>query len=191
MRILRHSAWPRASSCHQNSHVTTGGHEPETRDCPLSPAGVGLVCAPDRSGNRRVRPVALHLRIEADSAAGTRGNLRPEGQFGGAPRASGACQWNVQKGPNNRSEEPEIEQKRPEHPKTLEHARGMFGKKADQRGGQDNHQEPSQTASNLQLPLDVFPHTHIPIVPASRLLRSLSHPADVTSWRHVGIWLQS
>jgi hypothetical protein len=66
----------------------------------------------------------------------------------------------------------------------------MFGIEADKHGSQNNHQEPSQTASNLQLPLEVFPHTHIAIVRASTLIRSLSHVGDVTSWRHVGIWLQ-
>ena len=145
----------------------------------------------DRSDNRRVRPVPLHLRIEADSAAEARVSLRPHSQFAGAAWTSGACDWNVQKRSNDRCEEPEIEQKRSEHPKTLKYAQGMFGIEADKHGSQNNHQEPSQTASNLQLPLEVFPHTHIPIVPALRLIRSLSHPADVTSWRHVGIWLQS
>jgi len=148
------------------------------------------VSGPKRSGNRSVWPVALHVRIEADSAARTRGNSRPESQFAGTARASGACQGNVQERPNNRSEEPEIEQKRPEHPKTLKHAQGMFGIEADQHSGQHNHQEPSDAVSNLQLQSEVLHHTHVPIVPAWTLIRPLSHPGDVISWRHVGVWLR-
>jgi hypothetical protein len=101
------------------------------------------------SCSRCVRPRALNLCIEADVAAGTTGNPRPECQFAGAARASGACHWSVEKRPNNRSEEPKIEQKRREHPKTVKHARGMFGIEPDKHGGQDNHQEPSEPASNV------------------------------------------
>ena len=86
----------------------------------ISPAETGRVSGPKRSANRRVWPVALHLRIKADAAARTRGNSRTETKLAGAARTSGACQRNVQKRPNNRSEEPEIEQKRAEHPKTLD-----------------------------------------------------------------------
>jgi len=93
----------------------------------------------------------LHRRIEADSTAPTRCNSLPESQFAGAARTSRACQWNVQKRTSNRSKEPEIEQKRPEHPKTLKHAQGVFGIEADEHGGQDNHQEPSDAVGNLQL----------------------------------------
>ena len=127
-----------------------------------------------------VRPGALNLCIEADVAAGTRGNPRPECQFAGAARASGACHWSVEKRPNNRSEEPEIEQKRREHPKTVKHARGMFGIEPDKHGGQDNHQEPSEAASNVQLQLELLPHTHGPIVLPRELIRLLSHPADMS-----------
>jgi len=74
------------------------------------------------------------------------------------------CQRNVKKRPGNRSEEPEIEQERPEHPKTPEHAQGMFGIEADEHGGQDNHQEPSDAVSKLQLQQEVLPDTHVPIV---------------------------
>jgi len=63
----------------------------------------------------------------------------------------------------------------------------MFGIEADKDGGQDNHQEPSDAASNVQLPLEVFPHTHGLSVLAWTLTRSLSHRGDVTSWRHVCI----
>jgi hypothetical protein len=66
----------------------------------------------------------------------------------------------------------------------------MFGIEADEHGGQDNHQEPSYTVSNLQLQLEVLPHTHISIVLAWTLIRSLSQSGDVTSSRHVGIWLR-
>jgi len=117
----------------------------------MSPAEAGRVNGPKRSGKRRARPVALHLRIQADSAARTRESSRPESQLAGAARASGACQRNVQKRPSNCSEEPEIQQKRPEHPQTLKHAQGMFGIEADEHGGQDDHQEPSDAVSNLEL----------------------------------------
>jgi hypothetical protein len=40
----------------------------------------------------------------------------------------------------------------------------MFGKEADEHGGQDNHQEPADAVSNLQLQLEVLPYTHVPIV---------------------------
>ena len=66
----------------------------------------------------------------------------------------------------------------------------MLGIEADEHGGQDNHQEPSDAVSNLQLQLEVLPYTHVPIVLAWTLIRSLSHPGDVTSLRHVGIWLR-
>jgi hypothetical protein len=156
----------------------------------ISPAETGRVNGPKRSGNRRVWPVALHLRIEADSAARTRVDSRPKTQLAGAARASGPRQRDVQERPSNRSEEPEIEQKRAEHPKTLEHAQGMFGIEADEHSGQDNYQEPADAVSNLQLQLEVLPHTHVSIVRAWTLIRSLSHPGDVTSRRHVGIWLR-
>ncbi len=117
----------------------------------LSCAGAGRVRGPKRPGNRAVWPIALYLRIQADSAARTRANFRPGNQFAGAARASGACQWNVQKRPNHRPEEPEIEQKRPEHPKTLERAQRMLGIEADKYSGHDNHQEPPQAPSNIQL----------------------------------------
>ena len=151
----------------------------------ISPAETGRMPGPKRSGNRRVGPVALHLGIEADSAARTRDNSWPDTQLAGAARTSGACQRNVQKRPNNRSEEPEIEQKRAEHPKTLKHAQGMFGIEADEHGCQDNHQEPSDAVSNLQLQLEVLPHTHVPIVLAwilvrSRRIQATSHPGDMS-----------
>ena len=66
----------------------------------------------------------------------------------------------------------------------------MFGIEADKDGGQDNHQEPSDAASNVQLPLEVFPHTHGLSVLAWTLTRSLSHRGDVTSWRHVCICMR-
>jgi len=67
----------------------------------------------------------------------------------------------------------------------------MFGKEPDKHGGQDNHQEPSDAVRNLQLQLEVLPHTHVPIVLEWALIRSLFHPGDVTPWRHVGIWEQA
>ena len=142
--------------------------------------GGGRVCGPNRSTDRSVRPTALHLRIETDSAAGARGNLQPDSQFAGATWAAGTCDWNVQKCSNNRCEEPEIEQKRSEHPETIKYAQGMFGIEAHKAGSQNNHQEPSQAASNFQLPLEVLPHTHVRIVRASTIIRSLSRPCDVT-----------
>jgi hypothetical protein len=141
------------------------------------------VRGPHRSGNRRVWPGALHLRFEADATAVTRIKLRADTQFAGTARASGACQWNVQKLSYNRPEEPEIEQKRREHPQTLKYAHRMLGIEADEHGRQDNHQEPSQAAGNVQLQLKVFPNTHPLIVHARKLIRSLSHPGDVTHWR--------
>jgi hypothetical protein len=158
----------------------------------ISPAETGRVHGPKRSGNRRVWPVALHLRIKADSAARTRGNSRPEPQLASAARTSGACQRNVQKHPNNRSEEPEIEQKRTEHPKTLEHAQGVFGIEADEHSGQDNHQEPSDAVSNLQLQLKVLPHTHVSIVLVWTLIRSrriqaTSHSGDMSVFGYSGV----
>jgi len=141
------------------------------------------VCGQNRSGDRRVSPVALHLRIEAEPAAGASRNLQPDSQFAGAARASGACYWHVQELSHNRCEEPEIEQKRPEHPKTLKHAHGVFWIEPDKHDSQDNYQEPSQAASNQQLQLEVFPNTHFPIVRARALIRFLSHVGDVTSWR--------
>jgi hypothetical protein len=66
----------------------------------------------------------------------------------------------------------------------------MFGIEADQHGGQGDHQEPANAVSNLELLLEVLPHTHILIVHACTLVCSLSHPGDVTSRRHVGIWLR-
>ena len=116
--------------------------------------------------------------------------MRTDSQLAGAARAPVACQRNVQNRPHNRSEEPEIEQKRPEHPKTLKHAQGMFRIEADEHGGQYNHQEPSDAVSDLQLQLEVLPYTHVQIVLPWTPIRSLSHPGDVTSWRHVGIWLR-
>jgi hypothetical protein len=104
--------------------------------------------------------------------------LRPDRQFAGAARASGACDWNVQKCSNNRCEEPEIEQKRSEHPKTLKYAQGMFRIEADKHGCQNNHQKPSQAASHLQLPLEVFAHTHGP-----NGTRVGGHPLPVPCWR--------
>jgi hypothetical protein len=59
----------------------------------------------------------------------------------------------------------------------------MLGIEADEHGRQDNHQEPSQAAGNVQLQLKVFPNTHPLIVHARKLIRSLSHPSDVTHWR--------
>jgi len=144
----------------------------------ISPAETGGVHGPKRSANRRVWPVALHRRIDADSAARTNGNSRPETQFAGAARTSGACQRNIQKRPNNRSEEPEIQQKRPEHPKTLKHAQGMFGIEADKHGSQHNHQEPSDAVSNLQLQLEVLSDTHVP-----DRTRVDTYPLPVTSRR--------
>ena len=160
----------------------------------ISPAETGRVNGPKRSGNRRVWPVALHLRIEADSAAWTRGNSRPETQLAGAARTSGACQRDVQERPGNRSEEPEIEQKRAEHPKTLKQAQGMFGIEADEHGCQDNHQEPSDAVSNLQLQLEVLPHTHVAIVLAwilvrSRRIQATSHPGDMSPFSYAGMRL--
>jgi len=143
----------------------------------ISPAQTRRVHGPKHSGNRRVWPVALHLRIKADSAARTRGDSRPEPQLAGAARTSGACQRNVQKRPNNRSEEPEIEQKRAEHPQTLKNAQGVLGIEADEHSGQENHQEPADAVSNLQLQLEVLPHTHVSIVLASTLIRSRRIPA--------------
>ena len=113
--------------------------------------------------------------------------MRADTQFAGAARASRACQWNVQKFANNGSEEPEIEQKRREHPQTLEYAHGMLGIEADEHGRQDNHHQPSQASSNMQLQLQVLPNTHGPIVHGWRPIRFLSHPGDVTHWRHVGV----
>ena len=157
----------------------------------ISPAETGRVHGPKRSGNRRVWPVALHLRIKADAAARARGNSRPEPQLAGAARTSGACQWNVQKRPNNRSEEPEIEQKGAEHPKTLKHAPGMLEIEVDEHSGQDNHQEPSDAVSNLQLQLKVLPHTHLSIVLVWTLIRSrriqaTSHPGDMSVFSNGG-----
>jgi hypothetical protein len=129
-------------------------------------------------------PAALNRCVEADSAVGTRGNHRPESQFAGAARASGVGHGYAQKRPNDRFEEPEIEQKGPEHPETLKHAHGMFGIEADKRGGQDTQEHPSEAASNVQLQLEVFPHAHGPMVLAPTLIRSLSRPGDVPSWRH-------
>jgi len=65
----------------------------------------------------------------------------------------------------------------------------MFGIEADEHGGQEDHQEPSDSVSNLQLQLEVLPHTHVEMVLAWTLIRSLSPPGDVTSSRHVAIWL--
>jgi hypothetical protein len=98
-----------------------------------------------------VRPAALNPCIEADVAVGTRGNPRPESQFARAARASGTCHGNAEKRPDNRFEKPGIEQTGPENPKTLKRAQGMFGIEPDKQGGQDNHQEPSEPASNAQL----------------------------------------
>jgi hypothetical protein len=119
------------------------------------------VCGPERPGDRGIWPGALHLRVEADPAAGTGSHLWPGSQFGCAARASRACQGNAQQSPNNRSKEPEIEQKCPEHPKTFKHAQGMFGIKANQHRRQDKHQEPSEAPCNVQLPLEMFPDTHV------------------------------
>ena len=118
LRILRQASWPRAS---QRRRPRWPSSRSASRGCPLSPAGIGRVFGPNRSGDRRVRPAALHLRIEADSATATRSNLWPDSQFAGAARASGACDWNIQKRSNNRCEKPEIEQKRSKHPKTLKY----------------------------------------------------------------------
>jgi hypothetical protein len=131
-----------------------------------------------------VSPDALNHCVEADMAVRTRAHRRPESHLAGTARASRAYQCNAQKLSNNHSEEPEIEQKGSEHPKTPKHAHGMLGIEADERGGQDKHQEPSQAASNVQLQLDVFPHTHGPIVLARVPIRSLFHPGDVPFWRH-------
>jgi len=56
----------------------------------------------------------------------------------------------------------------------------MFGIEADKSGSQHNHQKPSKAASNFQLPLEVLPNTHIRIVRAPTIIRSLSRPCDVT-----------
>jgi hypothetical protein len=56
----------------------------------------------------------------------------------------------------------------------------MFGIEADKPGSQNNHQQPPQAAGDLQLSLEVLPHTHVPIVRASMHDRSLSCPCDVT-----------
>jgi hypothetical protein len=100
---------------------------------------------------RSNNPAALNLCIKADVAVGTRDNPRPESQFAGAAWASGACHRNAQKRPDNHCEEPEIEQKGAEHPKTLKHAQGMFGIEPDKHSSQTNHQEPSDRADNAQL----------------------------------------
>jgi hypothetical protein len=142
-----------------------------------------------REPGGRVKPGALNHCVEANIAMGTRGHPRPESQFAGAARASGACHWNVQKRSTNHSEKPEIEQKGSEHPETLKHAQRMFGIEADKRGGQDSQQEPSEAAGNAQLQLEVFPHTHGPIVLASAPIRSLSHPGDMSHKMHAAIAL--
>jgi hypothetical protein len=56
----------------------------------------------------------------------------------------------------------------------------MFGIEADKRGSQNNHHEPSQATGDFELPLEVFPHAHVRILPVSTIIRSLSRPCDVT-----------
>jgi len=61
----------------------------------------------------------------------------------------------------------------------------MLGVEVDEHSGQDNHQEPSDAVSNLQLQQDVLPHTHVSIVPAWTLIRSrriqaTSDPGDMS-----------
>ena len=99
--------------------------------------------------------------------------MGPESQLAGAARASGACQWNVENRPSNCSEEPEIEQKRPEHPKTLKHAHGVFGIEADEHRGQNAYQEPADAVSKLQLEPEMLLHTHVPIVLDRTFVRPL------------------
>ena len=145
----------------------------------LSHTQAKRACEPRRSGCRCARPVALNHCIEADVAAGAGRNPRPQGKFAGAARTSGACHWSTEKRSKQRSQQPKVEQNGCEHPETLKHADRVFGVHPDKRGGQNNHQEPAQMASNAHLQLEVFHHAHDLIVLGRTFIRSLSHLGDM------------
>ena len=129
---------------------------------------------------RCAAPVALNPGIKADGAAGAASNPRLEGKFAGTTRTFGAGHWNAEERSKHRSQQPQVEQKCCDVPEVPEQAQGVFGVEQDKRGGQRNNHEPPQLRRNAQLQLQVFPHAHDLIVLARALIRSLSHPGDMS-----------